>query len=57
MLGEKVTEITNGEFSAGIHTINFNPVDLSSGTYLYVLEANGRNGKLYSDTKKLILLK
>jgi photosystem II stability/assembly factor-like uncharacterized protein len=57
MLGEKVTEITNREFSAGVHIINFTSDGLSSGTYLYLLEAKGSNGVIFNQTKKMLLLK
>ncbi len=57
LLGEKVKEITNQDFSAGVHTINFTADNLSSGTYLYLLEAKGANGEIYSNTKKMLLLK
>jgi hypothetical protein len=57
MLGEKVTEITNREFSAGVHIINFTADGLSSGTYLYLLEAKGSNGVIFNQTKKMLLLK
>ncbi len=64
MLGEELTEVTNRDFSAGVHTINFNAEGLSSGTYLYLLEAvptgrqaKGSNGKIFANTRKMILLK
>ena len=57
MLGEEITEITNKDFSAGVHTINFIAEGLSSGTYLYLLEAKGSNGNSFTQTKKMLLLK
>ncbi|RPI65034.1 MAG: T9SS C-terminal target domain-containing protein, partial [Ignavibacteriales bacterium] len=57
MLGEKITEITNSEFSTGVHTINFRADNLSSGTYLYLLRAEGNDGSNFYQTKKMILLK
>jgi len=57
MLGEEVTEITNKEFNAGVYIINFIAEDLSSGTYLYIFEAKGSNGIIFTNTKKMILLK
>lgn len=56
MLGQEVAELLNSEISAGIHHIDFNASSLSSGTYFYVLEANGNNGSNFSATKKMILL-
>ncbi len=57
MLGQEVAELLNSEISAGIHHIDFNASDLSSGTYFYVLEANGNNGSNFTSTKKMILMK
>ena len=57
MLGEKITEITNREFSAGVHTINFAADGLSSGTYFYLLDVIGNNGIGFTETKKMVLLK
>ncbi|MCH7962871.1 MAG: T9SS type A sorting domain-containing protein [Bacteroidetes bacterium] len=57
MLGQEVAELLNSEISAGIHHIDFNASSLSSGTYFYVLEANGNNGSNFIATKKMILLR
>ena len=51
-LGEKVKELINSEFDAGIHNLDFNASDLSSGVYLYSLQAGN-----FVQTKKMILLK
>jgi len=57
MLGQEVAELLNSEISAGIHHVDFNASSLSSGTYFYVLEANGNNGSNIAVTKKMILMK
>ncbi len=57
MLGEEITEIVNKDYSAGIHNINFTADNLSSGTYLYLLEAIGNNGVTFTHTKKMLFLK
>lgn len=57
MLGQEVAQATNSEFQAGNHKIEFNAQNLSSGVYIYTLEAKGVNGKNFSSTKKMILLK
>jgi hypothetical protein len=57
MLGQEVAELINTEISSGNHQIDFNATNLSSGTYFYVLEANGNNGSNFTATKKMILLK
>ncbi|MCH8034444.1 MAG: T9SS type A sorting domain-containing protein [Bacteroidetes bacterium] len=57
LLGQEVAELLNSEISVGIHHIDFNASRLSSGTYFYVLEANGNNGSNFTATKKMILTK
>jgi len=42
MLGEKVAELVNRTLPAGTYHKNFNASGLSSGTYLYVLQTNGK---------------
>jgi hypothetical protein len=51
-LGKVVAELAEGTFNAGIHKINFNAINLSSGIYFYKLTAGE-----YTSTKKLMLLK
>ena len=41
MLGQQVVELVNGQLKAGAHTAILDARNLSSGTYLYVLEVNG----------------
>lgn len=61
MLGQEVAELINAELAAGIHRVELNTESvaggLSSGTYIYFLEANGDNGNQFSDMKKMVLLK
>lgn len=52
LLGEKVTELVNGELDAGYHETQWNASRFASGVYFYTLQA----GKFF-ETKKLILLK
>jgi len=53
ILGQKVATLLNGKQLAGIHTVNWNASDFTSGLYLYVLKTD----KGYLETKKLVLLK
>lgn len=41
MLGREVANLIDGFRSAGQHTVTFDAARLSSGTYIYMLEANG----------------
>jgi hypothetical protein len=52
ILGKEVATLINAEKSAGNYNVEFNAQDLTSGVYVYRLEA----GK-FSDVKKLLLLK
>ena len=57
MLGQSISEIIHQDFQAGIHEIEFNAEGLSSGAYIYTIEAKGINGKNFVSTKKMILLR
>jgi len=57
MLGQEVAQLVNSDFQAGSHKIAFNAENLSTGAYIYTLEARGVNGKSFASTKKMILLK
>ncbi|MDD3559459.1 MAG: T9SS type A sorting domain-containing protein, partial [Melioribacteraceae bacterium] len=60
MIGEKITQLIDSEFSAGIHTVEFNSSafgNLSSGIYIYRITAVGVNGNIYSDSRKMMLIK
>jgi hypothetical protein len=57
MLGQQVALITQKDFQAGKHNIEFNANNLSSGAYIYTIEANGVDGKIFNSTKKMLLLK
>jgi len=53
MLGEKVVQLVNGWMAAGYHGVVFDASQLSSGVYIYRIQA----GQSFVDIKKLILLK
>jgi hypothetical protein len=57
MLGQEVREIANSNFQPGTHNIDFNAEGLSSGAYIYTLEAVGVNGQNFTSTKKMLLMK
>ncbi len=52
LLGQEVKTLVNGFKAAGSYTVNFDAQNLSSGIYLYKLEANG-----FTQTRKMTLLK
>ena len=51
-LGQEVQILVNGFEAAGIHKVNFNALNLTSGMYFYKIEAGS-----FSQVKKMILLK
>jgi hypothetical protein len=56
VLGEKVMDLTNKKFAAGVHEIEFNGNELPSGIYLYTFTV-GINRTVHSETRKMVLLK
>ncbi|NBC05143.1 MAG: T9SS type A sorting domain-containing protein, partial [Bacteroidetes bacterium] len=52
MLGRNVATLVNEQVSAGRHTVNFDAGNLSSGVYLYRLQAGSQ-----IMTRKLTILK
>ena len=50
--GQKVGTLIDGHLNAGHHTATWDGGDVSSGVYLYRLQAG-----VFDDTKKMILLK
>ncbi len=52
-LGQKVAVLVNGRQTAGVHTVVFNGVQLSSGVYFYRLTVDEQ----HSATRKMILLR
>jgi len=50
--GAEVEEIAHGYYEAGRYSVHFQPVGLSSGTYLYVLDTGS-----FREVKKMIYLK
>ena len=56
-IGQKVREILNSDLSGGVHEVNFEGSNLSSGIYYYTMNAVGKDGKNFTATKKMILMK
>ncbi len=57
LLGQRLIELARNNFGAGWHTVNFDASQLTSGIYIYTINAVGNNGKKFVDSKKMILLK
>jgi hypothetical protein len=57
LVGQKVATLMQGTLEAGTHTANFNAENLSSGVYIYTLEAQSENGSISTLGKKMTLLK
>ncbi len=52
LIGQKVSELVNSKFSAGKHSVDFRADNLSSGIYLYKIEAGN-----FTSVKKMQLMK
>ncbi|MBX3008323.1 MAG: carbohydrate binding domain-containing protein [Melioribacteraceae bacterium] len=57
VLGQKVQSLTEQFYQAGTHTLNFNADELSNGVYIYSINAISDEGKIFRDTKKMLLVK
>lgn len=57
MLGREVRELLNEHKVAGYYTIDFNASNLSSGIYLYRITARQGDAVLFTQSKRMILLK
>ncbi len=56
-LGQQVKTIANRYYSAGYQSVNFNGSELASGMYIYQIKAIGENGKEFTESKKMVLMK
>lgn len=56
VLGQKVFEVSTNYFS-GSHSYSFDASKLSSGVYIYSLNATGVSGKNFVQSKKMMLVK
>jgi hypothetical protein len=56
-LGQQVQSLLNGSINAGTYSIQFDGKNLNSGLYFYKLELSSKDGKYFSDVKKLMLVK
>jgi hypothetical protein len=56
-IGQKVSELLNGDLSGGVHEVTFEGSNLSSGIYYYTMNAVSKDGNNFTSTKKMILMK
>ena len=57
MLGQKVISLFNGNLEAGNHNMDLNASELTSGIYIYSINAVGENGSKFVSSKKMTLIK
>ena len=57
ILGRDVTILVNKEQEAGTHEIRFDASRLSSGVYFYRIEIRTNDGRVFTSTRKGLLLK
>ena len=57
-LGQKVSELVNSNHTKGSHSVSWNAIGFSSGTYFARFTATSlHENEIYSDVRKLLLLK
>ncbi|NWF90023.1 MAG: SBBP repeat-containing protein [Ignavibacteriaceae bacterium] len=56
-VGEHISDLVNSNYAAGRYKIQFDASNFASGMYLYRLSAAKNNGSVFSDTKKMIIIK
>ena len=57
ILGQEVATLLNGDMPAGSHDIKFDASQLTSGVYIYKIEAKGIDGSSFTSIRKMILSK
>lgn len=55
--GHEVTELTSGQLAAGAHQVQWNAGGFASGVYFYQLQVRNNQRVLFTETKKMILMK
>ena len=56
-LGKEVQVLINEKQNPGNYTVNFNGAEYPSGVYFYKLQVSDINGKEFSETKRMLLIK
>ena len=56
-IGKEVSTLVNERLNTGTYSVDFIGSNLNSGAYFYRLELSGENGKVFTEQKKLMLVK
>jgi len=56
-VGELIKTLTSKNYTVGTHNLIWNANNIASGVYFYHINAKGKNGNIYTNSKKMILLK
>jgi hypothetical protein len=56
-LGQEVARMIQNDLSAGGHDVTFNASSLSSGIYIYSMTASGVDGRSFTASQKMMLIK
>jgi len=56
-LGQRVATLLEGTLAAGYHDVKFNASALASGMYIYRISALTEDNKVFTDSRKMLLIK
>jgi hypothetical protein len=57
LLGEEVADLLNETREAGLHEVEWNASEYSSGLYIYQIYTEGKNSSTNLERKKMLLVK
>lgn len=57
LVGQEVKTLVSGVQNKGKYEVKFDGMNLASGMYIYVIEANSFNGSSFREVKKMVLVK
>ena len=57
ILGQQVAEVISKEMTAGYHQLEWSPINLASGVFVYRIEAKSIDGDAFVTNKKMMFLK
>lgn len=60
ILGKKISDLVDQEQNAGVYRVTFgvnSTASLASGVYYYTLDVVGEDGKIFKQSKKMVILK